>query len=169
MKRMKRNMREGGDEATEVYRLDGETPNEHLYFDVFSMRKWALANAEEVGVTLDWNRAERLITSGAVDPDRIKDHTIRNTMHPVIIGRDAAGPGQDQILDGAHRYVAAALGATAAGMAGVPIPLPAYVLRPDEWRPFLIPHFIAQALRFDVQYDKDDRRWPGTPRQSNHG
>lgn len=161
MKRMKRNLREGGgDAATEVYRIDGDTPDQHLYFDVYSMRKWAIANVEEVTTFLDWERAERLITSGAIDRSRISEHTIQNQMEPIIIGIGAAGSGNDQILDGGHRYVAYALAATASGFAGAPLPLPAYPLTPDQWKQFLIPRFVAQALRFDAKYDNTDFQWP---------
>lgn len=161
MKRMKRNLREGGgDAATEVYRIDGETPDRHLYFDVYSMRKWAVANVEEVVTVLNWERAERLIASGAIDRDRITEHTIHNQMEPIIIGIDAGGLGNDQILDGGHRYVAYALAATASGFAGAPLPLPAYPLTPAQWRKFLIPNFIARALNFDAKYDSIDFPWP---------
>ncbi|WP_408076846.1 hypothetical protein [Sphingomonas plantiphila] len=161
---MKRNLREGGgDAATEVYRISGSTPDKHLYFDVYSMRKWAMANVAEVTTFLDWGRAERLISSGAIDRNRITEHTIHNQMEPIIIGIGAAGPGNDQILDGGHRYVAYALGATAAGLAGAPLPLPAYPLTPDQWKQFLIPRFIAQTLGFDANYDSTDFQWPSGP------
>ena len=154
VKRIKRNLREGGgDAATEVYRLDGATPDEHRYFDVYSMRKWSYDNLEMVGTFLDWGRANHLIESGAVDNERIMDHTLQNPMHPIIIGVDACGPGNDQVLDGAHRYVATALAATAAGMAGQPVPMPAYFLEPNQWPEFLIPIHIAKALKFDLRYD----------------
>lgn len=157
MKRMKRNLREGGGEAaTEVYRLNGPTPKEHLYFDVYSMRMWAIEYAEQVVSSLCWERVERMISSGAVDPQRIMTHTMHREMDPIIIGVDAAGAGEDHILDGAHRFVAYALAASSAGLVGQPLPLPAYLLKPDEWREFLIPHFVAQALNFDAKYDNDN-------------
>lgn len=161
MKRMKRNLRDGGgDAATEVYRIEGKTPDEHRYFDVYSMRKWAVENLEEVITFLDWERAERLISSGAIDHSRITEHTIHNQMEPIIVGIEAAGPGNDQILDGGHRYVAYALAATAAGLAGAPLPLPAYSLTPQQWKQFLIPRFIAAELGFDAKYDSLDHQWP---------
>lgn len=160
MKRMKRNLRAGGgNAATEVYRIDGDTPDQHLYFDVYSMRKWAVDNVEEVVTFLDWERAESLIASGAIDRSRITEHTIHNKMEPIIIGLDAAGFGNDQILDGGHRYVAYALAATASGFAGAELPLPAYPLTPDQWKQFLIPRFVAKALGFDTKYDNIDHQW----------
>ncbi|MFV0623782.1 hypothetical protein ACBY01_07205 [Sphingomonas sp. ac-8] len=154
MRRIRRNMLASGSRAaTEVYRLEGKTPEDHTYFDIFSMRAWALENAQEVITPLPWDRAERLIATGAVDPNRIQDHTIRTQYHPIIIGIGAAGPGNDQILDGAHRVVALCLGAAANGMEGAPLPVPAYVLQPDEWRRFLIPRFVAKALGFDREFD----------------
>jgi hypothetical protein len=125
------------------------------------MRKWATENAEMVVSSLDWERVEQLIASGAVDRNRIMDHTVHHQMDPIIIGIDAAGPGDDQILDGGHRFVAYAMAAAAAGMGGAPLPLPAYALQPNEWRQFLIPRFIAEAMNFDAKYDIDDRQWPG--------
>lgn len=159
MKRMKRNLREGGIAATEVYRLDGATPDQHRYFDVYSMRKWTHANVKLVGTFLNWDRADHLITSGAVDPNRIRDHTINQQMEPVIIGVGACDNGSDQVLDGAHRYVAYALAAVSQGFQGVPLPMPAYFLEPGQWRQFLIPSFIAKALRFDDNYVSDADKW----------
>ncbi|WP_139383947.1 hypothetical protein [Novosphingobium mathurense] len=159
MKRMRINLREAGDAATEVYRLERQSPEEHLYFDVYTMRKWTLGNLSVVGTFLDWGRADHLITSGAVDPDRIKDHTILATPEPIIIGVNVCGPGNDQVLDGAHRYVTCALAAAAMGLQGQPVPMPAYFLEPEQWKKFLIPNFIAKALRFDENYVNDSHKW----------
>jgi hypothetical protein len=155
-RRMMRNLREAGEAATEVFRLDGDTPDRHLYFDVYSMRKWSEAHGELVVSSLCWDRVERMMSNGAIDPDRLANHTMQQKMDPIIIGIDAAGPGDDQILDGSHRFVAYAIAASAAGFAGMPLPLPAYALTPDQWRRFLIPHFIAKAMKFDANYDRND-------------
>jgi hypothetical protein len=152
-KRMKRNLREGGKAATEVFRLEGETPERHLYFDVYSMKKWAEAHGQLVVSTLCWDRVNRMRSNGAIDEDRLANHTTKQQMEPIIIGIDAAGPGEDQILDGSHRFFAYAMAASAAGMEGAPLPLPAYALEPAEWRQFLIPRFIAKAMRFDETDD----------------
>lgn len=160
VKRLKRNIREAGKAATEVYRLNGPTPDQHRYFDVYTMQKWTHEHLRPIGTFLNWDRAEYLITSGAVDPDRIRDHTIQHEMEPIIIGVGACHNGEDQILDGAHRYVAYALSATQAGLQGVPLPLPAYVLEPGQWRQFLIPPFVVRALRFDEGYESDAHKWP---------
>lgn len=103
MKRMKQNLREAGDAATEVYRIEGGTPDQHRYFDVYAMRKWTKVNVQMVGTYLDWDRVDYLITSGAVNPDRIRDHTMLHTMEPVIIGVRACDNGSDQVLDGGMR------------------------------------------------------------------
>ncbi len=158
-KRIARNLKHAGTAATEVYRIDGDTPDQHVYFDVYSMRTWAMANLEPAVMPMDWERAEGLIKSGAVDRRRIMDHTIQHDIRPVIVGRHAAGIGNDQILDGAHTYVAMALAATASGLAGQPVPIPAFLLLPDQWRRFVIPNHIAKALNFDIKIDGDDRRW----------
>lgn len=162
MRKMRRNLVEGGKAATEVYRLDGDTPDQHLYFDVYSMRKWTHENMPIVGTWLNWDRADHLITSGAVDPVRISEHTIRdfNFMEPVIIGVNVRGDGNDHILDGAHRYVAMALAATSVGMQGQQTPLRSYFLEREHWEQFLIPRHVAKALRMDDAYDNSPHPWP---------
>jgi hypothetical protein len=159
MRRMSRNAKRAGRAAFEVYRIDGDLPKQHAYFDVFSMREWAEKQVVRVVTLLDWERAARLIQSGVVDKARIADHTLQTDIRPVIIGRDAAGPGDDQLLDGAHTYVAVALAATASGQQGQPTPLHAYILEPTQWRQFLIPNHVAKALNFDATIDSDDRTW----------
>ncbi len=151
MKRMMLNIKRGGGRAaTEVYRLDGKSPAENLYFDVYSMREWSEENAEKVWSTICWDRVKQLLNNGAIDVDRLKGHTIHQGMKPIIIGAEAAGPKNDQILDGAHTMVAYALRAKAAGCEGAPLPLPAYLLKPHEWKLFLIPRHVAQALNFNA-------------------
>lgn len=152
VKRIQRNLKEAGDAATEVYRLDGDSPADHVYFDVYSMRKWALANVELVMTSLDWSRVHHLVESGAVDAERLFNHTIQHKMDPVIIGVSVCDNGSDLILDGTHRYVAYALQAASSGFEGLPLPLPAYFLEPSQWRRFVIPNFIANALEFDRAY-----------------
>lgn len=159
MKRIHRNLKRVGREALEVYRVDGETPDQHVYFDVFSMREWAIANVKVEAMDMDWERAEHLVTTGAVDRQHIAEHTVQTEARPIIVGRNAAREGNDQILDGAHTYVAIALAASASGRAGQPVPVPAYLLQPDQWRRFLIPSRIAKALDFDATLDRDDRAW----------
>jgi hypothetical protein len=157
---MKRNMRTGGIAATEVYRIDGETAEGQLYFDVYSIKQWCHQNLSIVGTWVNWERADQLVRSGAVDPERIKEYSFLNLNEPVIIGINGHGDGNDALLDGAHRYVAAALAATAAGMTGGRVPLPAYFLEPDQWRQFLIPRFVAVAMGFEENHDRDGHRWP---------
>ena len=106
-----------------------ETPAQHRYFDIFSMGKWAAKHVERGEILLDWDRAQRLIESGAVAAERIMRHTIHREPDPIIVGRHAAGPFKDQILDGGHRYVASALSATSLGLAVQPCPVPCYMLQ----------------------------------------
>lgn len=153
-------MRTGGVAATEVYRIDGETPEKHLYFDVYSMKQWCAQNLTVVGTWVDWGRAAHLVRSGAVDPERIEEHSLCNLSDPIIFGVNGHGGGNDALLDGGHRYVAAALAASAAGMAGCPVPLKAYFLEPDQWRHFLIPRFVAVAMGFESNHDREGHRWP---------
>jgi hypothetical protein len=85
---------------------------------------------------------------------------MQGKMDPVIFGVNACDNGSDAILDGAHRYVAYALDCAASGLQGVQMPFPAYFLQPPQWRKFLIPNFIAKALRFDDNYVSDAHKWP---------
>lgn len=159
MKRMNRNMKRAGRDALEVYRVDGETPEQHVYFDVFSMRDWAQAHSTVEAMDMDWERAKHLVTTSAVDRHHIAKHTVETKLRPIIVGRGAAREGNDQILDGAHTYVAIALAAVASGRAGQPVPVPAYLLQPDQWRRFVIPNHVAKVLDFDATFDRDDRTW----------
>ena len=159
VKRMKRNFRRAGRDALEVYRVDGEKPEQHVYFDVFSMREWAIAHMTVKAMEMDWERAEHLVATGAVDRDHIAQHTVQTELRPIIVGRGAAREGNDRILDGAHTYVAIALAAVASGRAGQGVPVPAYLLQPDQWRRFVIPNHIAKTLNFDATLDRDDRTW----------
>lgn len=163
MKRMERNLKKFGRAALEVYRLDGETPDQHVYFDVYSMREWCVVNLTVLSTPIDWERAEQLVESGAVDREHIARTTIQQERRPIIVGRGAGREG-DQILDGGHTYVAIALAATAAGQAGEPISVPAYLLAPEQWQRFVIPTRIAKALDFDATLDADDRAWVAPPR-----
>jgi len=38
------------------------------------------------------------------------------------------------------------------GKQGKTVLIPAYALQPEEWRQFLIPHFIVQTLNIDARY-----------------
>ena len=117
------------------------------------MKKWAEAYGQQVISTLCWDRVNRMRENGAINHERLSSHTTQQQMEPIIIGIDAAGPGEDQILDGSHRFFAYAMAASAAGYEGAPLPLPAYALKPEEWRQFLIPGFVAKAMNFDANYD----------------
>jgi len=127
--------------GTEVYRLDDDGSGQPMYFNVTAMREWATKHCETFSWPPDMARAQRLVESGAVDPDHIRDHTIQTQMTPIIVCHGILGG--DQIVDGAHRFVAACMGAA---MFGVNTPfIPGYALQPDEWKPFVIPRATAEA------------------------
>jgi len=128
--------------GTEVYRLDDDGADHPMYFNVSAMRDWASKHCEIFSFPPDMDRARRLIESGAVDPSHIQNHTIQTEMTPIIICRGLRNA--DQIVDGAHRFVAACMGAAMVGM-NVPF-IPGYVLHPDEWKPFIIPQATAEAF-----------------------
>lgn len=165
LKRMIRNFRRAGREAFEVYRVDGQTADEHVYFDVFSIREWAEEYLTPVAIDLDRGRAETLIASGAVDKNHIAGHTVQQNPRPIIVGRDANGAGNDQILDGSHTYVAVALAATAAGQPDEAVSIDAYVVDPKDWRKFLIPGRVARALNFDAHFDDSSASWTKPPHE----
>lgn len=129
--------------GTEVYRLDDDGTGKPMFFDISSMRKWATENCETFALPIDFERASRLVKSGAVEPDHICDHTLHNDLTPIILCSGLLGG--DQIVDGAHRYVAMCAGAA---MFKLNPPVPGYVLQPHEWRPFVIPNGVAQACGF---------------------
>lgn len=132
-----------GGEGTEVYRLDDDGSGNPMFFDISSMRSWAEQNCEIFRMPIDLDRAARLVESGAVEPDHIFNHTVRNDLKPLIVCTGLVGG--DQIVDGAHRYVALCSGVV---MFGLDPPVPAYVLQPDEWKPFIISNGVARVCGF---------------------
>lgn len=147
-KRMLRNRRSRDDGATEVYIVDPLDGSGRRFFDVCAMRKWCKSNLEPLAAPIDMGRVERLLESGAVDAEHIRNHTIIREPEPIIICRDGAGPGEDQIVDGSHRFVAFAMAAALANRLDMLVP--AYLLMPDQWRQFLVPAHVAEAFAFDA-------------------
>lgn len=134
--------------GTEVYRLDDDGSGTPMFFDVISLRAWAEANLEVVGMPVDLARAERLITSGAIERDHLLEHTLRTNPEPILVCRGILG--SDQIVDGAHRFLAFCAGATMYGHLLPHEPLfPGYVLTEKQWRQFVIPNDVAKLMRFD--------------------
>ncbi|MBI0477026.1 hypothetical protein D9601_16870 [Sphingomonas sp. MA1305] len=123
-------------EVDEVFRLEDDGTGQPLYFDVRALRAWTKANLETKSLAVEPGRAQRFIESGQVDLDHVMASTIRQQPDPVILCRHAAGPGEDAIVDGAHRYVAAAIGI--AMISGRTAGYHAYVLEPEQWRPFVL-------------------------------
>ena len=107
------------------------------------MKRWAAKNCETFAMPVDFDRAAELISSGAVEPDHIRDHTLRTQLTPIIVCRGILGG--DRIVDGAHRYVAMCAGAA---MYKLNIAIPGFVLQPEEWKQFVIPGGVAAACGF---------------------
>jgi hypothetical protein len=128
---------------TEVYRLDDGT-GKPMFFNISEMRVWAAKNCETYAMPPDFDRAARLFESGAVEPDHIMNYTIHNRPEPIIVCRGLRNG--DQIVDGAHRFAAMCAGAA---MLKLDVPIPAYVLEPHEWLPFVISDEIAKACGFE--------------------
>ena len=138
---LKKEVARGG--GTEVYRLDDDGTGKPMFFNISDMRVWAEQHCEIFAMPVDFERAERLIESGAVEADHIQNHTLRNELKPILVCRGLLGG--DQIVDGAHRFVAACAGAA---MLNINPPIPGYVLQPEEWEQFVMPRSVALACGF---------------------
>ncbi len=128
---------------TEVYRLDDDGTGNPMFFNISAMRKWAEQNCETFAMPVDFDRASRLIESGAVEPNHIRDHTIHTELKPIIVCQGLVGG--DQIVDGAHRFVAMCAGSAKFNLNPL---IPCYVLQPNEWKPFVIAVSVARACGF---------------------
>jgi hypothetical protein len=133
-----------GSAGTEVYRLDDDGTGKPMFFNITAMREWAEQNLEIFMMPPDFSRAERLIESGAVDRDHIMNHTVRTKPKPMLVCRGLLGG--DQIVDGAHRFVALCMGVAMFRVEGAG--LPGYVLMPDQWQKFVIPPAVARICKF---------------------
>lgn len=119
-----------------------------MFFDIISMRDWAKKNLEIFGLPVDYPRAEKLITSGAIDRDHIFQYTLQRKPDPLLVCRGLLDG--DQIVDGAHRFLAFCAGAVMFGHLLPDNPLfPGYVLVESQWRQFIIPNDVASEMRFD--------------------
>lgn len=137
---------QNGGAGTEVYRLDDDGTGQPMFFNITEMRKWAEVNLEPLMMPPDFPRAERIIASGAVDPDHLMNHTIMTEPKPILVCQGLLNG--DQIVDGAHRFVALCMGAAFYDVG--PVGLPGYVLAPDQWRKFVIPPEVARLCKFDT-------------------
>lgn len=146
VQRILANMRRAGVRATEVYTLAAEGSAPEVHFDVFSMREWAEQNCRPVKMTIDWARVRKLVDEGSIDGQYLLDHITSESRRPIIVGQHGAGEGRDQILDGSHTYVEAALEAASNGLEGKRVLIDAYYLQRDQWQPFIIPQSVMDAL-----------------------
>lgn len=90
-------------DVDEVFRLDDDGTGNPIYFDFRALREWTRANMETVSLAVEPARAQRFVETGQVELDHVMRTTIRQQPDPVILCRHAAGPGEDAIVDGAHR------------------------------------------------------------------
>lgn len=150
--RMERNMQEVGIVASEVYRIEGASPDRNLYFDIYSLRKWAHENVAPNMTGLNTARVHDLIKRGSVDLKHIEQIPPEKMQEPIIIGIAAHENGMDAVLDGQHRYVAMALQAMRYSENIEQFPIIARFIEPDQWQDFLIPRHIAVAMQMDASY-----------------
>ena len=129
--------------GTEVYRLDDGGNGKPLFLNISKMKTWAKENCEVFAMPVDMDRADRLVKSGAVGEDHIFDHTIKTDLTPIIVCQGMSAG--DQIVDGAHRFVAMCLGST---IFGLEVSIPGYVLSHNEWKQFVIPNTVANQCGF---------------------
>ena len=130
---------------TEVHRMEGEAGQNPVFFDVSSMREWATQNCRIMLVPVEYDRADRLVKDGAVDLDYVYNKVLHMEPEPIIVCRGAAGENGDQLVDGAHRYVAFCI--ASADLALKP-PISAYVLEKEEWEQFILTASQASRLGF---------------------
>lgn len=120
----------------EVFCLYDDGSGKPMYFDIRAMRLWAQENMEPLSLGVEHWRAMRMLETGQVEMDHVMAVTVRQKPDPIIVCKDAAGEGEDAIVDGAHRYVAAALGA--AMISTKQVGYHAYILDRDQWMPFIV-------------------------------
>lgn len=150
--RIERNVQEAGIRGCELYRIEGSTPDRNLYFDVYSLRKWAAENVAPSLTGLDANRVQALIKDEAIDVTHVEQMPIESRLEPIIIGVAAYDNGSDAVLDGQHRYVAQAFHAVRSGVSVDGCPIVARFIEPDQWQSFLIPRYIAVAMQMDAAF-----------------
>ncbi len=121
------------------------TPNlgkKDIILDVQSMRVWAERNIEPQRIPIDADHVKRLVDGGAVRKDIVINHTINHLPKPILICEHPEGLG-DEIVDGNHTYVAAAImwaKAIEEGMlpSSITPSVIGYGLTAKQWQPFVI-------------------------------
>jgi hypothetical protein len=124
--------------VTEIF----TTPNlrEHeVSLSVVSMRKWAEENLQPMMHPFSAEMVNYLISTGTVELETLRKRTIHMARKPIIICESENGPGEE-LVDGNHTYVMAALAYEMAKREGIPGigGIPSYTLAPQEWSQFVV-------------------------------
>lgn len=104
------------------------------------LRLWAEENLPLVGVDLDIQKVEQILSSGRVSQEHVMQYTISQDVRPIIVALDYE-KSQAEIVDGNHTYIAMAVAAAKAQEMGLMLPprVPAYCIERDDWMKFLVP------------------------------
>lgn len=95
-------------------------------------------------VRVDNDRAANLLTDGSVEVEYLKNIDFKD-FKPILLCLDVPPNDGRCIVDGNHRYVAAALSLTFQGKKNGTVP--AYVFEKDLWMEFIIPEFELKFLK----------------------
>ena len=149
-RRLLSNYQKYGREGAEIFTQEDDGTGKARYYDVFSARLWCSEYCKPVALAIDPYLALRLEESGSLDPRHLATEQFDQDVAPVIVCRKAS-PSGDQLIDGAHRYVAFVRELREKGLEDSHACVPAYVLEPVVWKRFVIPFSVAKAFRLDGQ------------------
>lgn len=124
--------------VTEIF----TTPNlrrHEVSLSVAPMRKWAEENLQPMMHPFSVEMVHYLISTGTVELETLKKRTIHKDLKPIIICESENGPGEE-LVDGNHTYVMAALAHAMAQREGTPSigGILSYTLAPHEWAQFVV-------------------------------
>lgn len=124
---------------SEVFSYTDEEGNEQ-WLAVEPLRFWAEENQPLVGVDLDMQKVEKILSSGRISKEHVMQHTMSQDVRPVIVALDYED-GQAEIVDGNHTYIAMAVAAAKTQEMGLMLPprVPAYCIEREDWMKFLVP------------------------------
>lgn len=134
--------------AKQIYRQPDDGTGKPRYFHVADMVNFAQKNLKVEGVKADLEKALGLIDAGIVDSSHLKNVDF-DRFSPIVMCCGATSAGENLIVDGNHRYVAATISISEQGLDGV---IPGYLLEREQWEPFIVPpHLVSQMELTDPQ------------------
>ena len=142
--RLLKNFRKYGRAGAEIYTQYDDGEGNTRYFDVLSTRLWCDKRKKIEPLEINERTVQYLLENGGVNPEHILNKRFDANVAPVIYLREAS-IGGGLLIDGAHRYVAFAQYARIQGIRVSVVP--AYILKPSEWKTFVVPPDIAEFFR----------------------